>query len=64
MTSQISEIAKFCELVLFAVDSYPCHVNYGYDKAKIKIFMHYNFKSICPFDALEETETVKLDFRL
>ena len=58
MNTNISKIAKFCEHAQFAIDNYPGHVNYEYDDLKIKIFLHYNFNCICPFDVIEEIEIV------
>ena len=44
------------------VDLYPCHVNYTYDEKQIHIFIHHT-DSVCPFDAIEELDTLKLEFK-
>ena len=58
----ISSIANFCERALFAINDYPSHIVYSYDEKKKIFFMHYNFKCICPFDIIEELDSVKLEF--
>ena len=58
----ISTAAKFCEHAYMAIENYPCHLNFEYDDKKIKVLLHYNYASVCPFDVIEELDTLKLEF--
>ena len=59
-----SQISTFCKHTTFILKDYPCHVVYENNEKYMKIFMHYNPKSICPFDVLDEIETKRLEFGL
>ena len=59
-----SQISTFCKLQHLFLKDYPCHVVYENNEKYMKIFMHYNPKSICPFDVLDEIETKRLEFGL
>ena len=59
-----SQISKFFEHTMFILADYPCHAAYEYNEKYIKIFMHYNRDSICPFDVLDEIEIKRLEFGL
>ena len=58
----IAVVGDFCERAWWLFENYPCHIDYQYDEKKIKIFMHYN-NAVCPFDAIEVLDTLKLEFK-
>ena len=58
----IAVVGDFCERAWQAFENYPCHVNCNYDEKQIQIFIHHT-DSVCPFDAIEELDTLKLEFK-
>ena len=58
----IAVVGDFCEHAWWLFENYPCHIDYQYDEKKIKIFIHHN-NAVCPFDAIEELDTLKLEFK-
>ena len=58
----IAVVGDFCERAWWAFENYPCHVNYAYDEKQILIFIHHT-DSVCPFDAIEELDALKLEFK-
>ena len=58
----IAVVEDFCERAWWAFENYPCHVNYIYDEKQIQIFIH-DTDSVCPFDAIEELDALKLEFK-
>ena len=57
----IAVVEDFCERAWWVFENYPCHVDYEYDETKIKFFIRHN-GNISPFDAIDELNTLKLEF--
>ena len=62
MISVIATAGDFCEHAWWIFENYPCHLVCECDEKKIKIFIHHT-DSVCPFDAIEELDTLKLEFK-
>ena len=58
----IATAGDFCEHAWWIFENYTCHLVCEYDEKKIKIFIHHT-DSVCPFDAIEELDTLKLEFK-